>query len=72
LSTYSVESELTNEEIGTKIINTNIDDEQLVEKALTETKVKFRTGPKGKRVCHAVVEVSPEVRKVLLERPRIY
>jgi len=39
---------------------------------LRETKVRFRTGPKGKRTCHAVLEVTSEVRNALLEKPRIY
>jgi len=69
---YNVESDLKDEEIVRKIINTNIDEEEEAQKAMRDTKVKFRTGPKNKRTCHAVIEVAPRTRELLMAKPRLY
>lgn len=54
------------------MIHTNLEEEDEIQHALRETKSRFRTGPKNRRTCHLVIEVSPKTRNALLPKGRIY
>lgn len=73
---YDVPKDIEANELGVKIIRQNRDleitEEEFQEDIQGNFIPRFRTGPRRDLSCNWVVEVSPEVRKFLLEKGRVY
>lgn len=68
---YGVETGMRNEEIVEAVIKQNFGKgrSEEVEKGI---KPKFRTGPRNKKRCHLVIEVTKDIRKELLTRRKVF
>lgn len=69
---YHVPSNLKDEEIVDSVYIQNFDTNMSKDEFISQFVPKFKTGPKGKETVHQVVEVSPVLRKLLLNRVRVY
>lgn len=64
---YDVDSTINSEKLKDIIIRQNL--EQNDEAEIT---VKFKTGPKEKATVHWVIEASPRIRNILLQKQRLF
>ena len=65
---YDLPSKKTNEKITETLFHQNLEETMNFE----EFNQKFKTGPRDRDTVHHVAEVSPDLRKLLLNRNRVY
>ena len=69
---YNVPSEIKTEELTTDIYQQNFEGEMDEDTFQESFNPKFKTGPRDKAHVHHVIEVSPEMRKSILTKHKLY
>lgn len=69
---YDVPTNMTTDDLTDYAYEQNFEDICTREEFNNEFQPKFKTGPRDKETTHHVVEVSPRVRKEVIQRGRIY
>ena len=69
---YDVPSDKSNEELNEKIYTQNFSDKMSREQFYQHFKLRFKIGPREKHYVHHVIEVSPQMRREILNRSRLY
>ena len=69
---YNVPSTYSDQDISETIYEQNFEDRMDVNEFKEQFKLRFKTGPREKPTVHHVVEVSPDLRKEILTKQRLY
>ncbi|XP_039300844.1 uncharacterized protein LOC120356092 [Nilaparvata lugens] len=70
---YDVPSDLSKEELAESIFNKNFAISELgKESFLNGCKPLYKVGPKNKEVVHWIIECEPEIRRILINRKRVF
>lgn len=69
---YNIPTDLEDKEIKELIYEQNFIENMTKQEFEEEFKLKFRTGPRDKKMVHHVVEVGPKTRKLLIQKKKVY